>query len=190
MSHFEAPIWSMQGAETFSVNFGHTLPNSTNHLGPLDNIRFLRFGFTSLISATLLRHPFRHFHPHFQFCDKNIIHMSPDGKHFWRRHSCSHTILQNYIRPTPVASSYAGGAAKQNGPLDAHLPPYIVPSVAPPLRAAGSPPLELLPLLLGKAAPPPSEPTQHLPPLLGGEQYAHPIVQTHNSFHVSTLPLQ
>ena len=41
MSHFEAPIWSMQVAETFPINFGHTLPNSTNHLGALATLDLL-----------------------------------------------------------------------------------------------------------------------------------------------------
>ena len=53
MSHFEAPIWSMQVAETFTVNLGHTLQKSTNHLIHLGNIEFIMFGFLSLISATL-----------------------------------------------------------------------------------------------------------------------------------------
>ena len=53
MSHFEAPIWPMQGAETFPVNFGQTLTDSTNHIGRLGNLRFIKFGSPSLILATL-----------------------------------------------------------------------------------------------------------------------------------------
>ena len=56
MSNVEAPIWSMQGAKTFPVNFGHTLPSSTNRFGRLCNLRFIKFGSPSLISATLQRH--------------------------------------------------------------------------------------------------------------------------------------
>ena len=36
----------------------------------------------------------------------------------------------------------------------------------------------------------PSEPAQHLPPLLDGEQYARPGVQTHAARHIPALPLR
>ena len=163
----------MQESEPFPVNFGQTLPNSTNHIGRHGNLGFHRFGSSSLISATLWRHPCWHRHSQCQIWDKHIIHMLIYGQHFRRRHIHIHAILRHYVGPTWAAQSFADGAAKQNRPLPAHLPPYIVPSdtanqrAAAPLSWAARLPPAGVPSISPRRSPPPPSVN-----IVGSEQIA------------------
>ena len=96
------------------------------------------------------------------FAISTFFHVSPHRQNLRHLHSCIHAILQHYVGPTKAAPSFSGGSSKQNGPLPAHMPPYLVPSdtserraTAPPSRSAGLPPTGVAAASPWRGRPPP-----------------------------------